>query len=315
MPSRISTANFNYPLTTYAQGHMQDRLSLYRIAQLIMPIVRVDAAAGTYKKFDDRNSFLAPETRRGMGGHRTRLTFDATDATYDCTPHGLEIAIDDHERERVGGANQMANDLLDQGKVQAMLSQKATAYGKRAIDFVIANSTAVTDRGNWSTDAIDPIDQIDEQLEALATEVGSENNIKLILGLPAWTILRRNAKAKARMTGIKTALKKEDLIDMLSLPVQLEIGVASLTATKRGQTVASITKTNILGGYAFLMYSLPTPTIYDPTPYKCFSTSDVLVESVKTYRDESSSSDVHCVDWSECMKETSSLAMRMLAIT
>jgi hypothetical protein len=310
--SATSTASINVPLTTFAQGFVQDRLAAFALARLLCPIVKVTGAAGTFKKFDDRNSFSVVDTQRGLGGTRTRIQYAATDGNYNCRPHGLEVTVDDHEKSLAGASN-ISDELLSQGKVKAMLSTKATSYAARAVATFLAGMTAVTDRGNWSSDSVDPIDQLDEQLENLATDVGSTENIKLILSTTAFRKLRMNAKAKSRLAGVKTAMKMGDLVDMLMVPVEPLITAASSTVTKPGQT--TVAKSNLLGAYAILIYSLPNPTVYDPSAFKCFSTSDVLVESVKTYRDESASSDIHCVDWSEDIQQTSTLAAKLLAIT
>ncbi len=42
-----TTATFNYPLTTYAQGIAQDRLAAFRLANLLCPIVQVATASGS----------------------------------------------------------------------------------------------------------------------------------------------------------------------------------------------------------------------------------------------------------------------------
>jgi hypothetical protein len=157
--SRISTATINVPLTTYAQGIMQDRLAAYRLANLLCPIVPVTAATGSFKIFDDRNSFLAEDMSRPVGGPRKRLAFDATDGTYACKPFGVEIPVDDFEVDLAGGQNPVASQLTAQGKLNSMLSRKATGYAQRVTQFVFANLTAVDKRGNFSNGDVDPIDQ------------------------------------------------------------------------------------------------------------------------------------------------------------
>jgi len=312
--SAASTATINWPLTTYAQGLMQDRLAAYRLAGLLVPIVQVTAAAGTFKKFDDRNDFLVTDTLRGLGGHAKRMNIEATNDTYLCQPHALEIAKDDWEMDLVGsGAGALSSELIDQGKIRSLLARKATGYAKRAVDFAFGALTPVADRGNFSSNDIDPIDQLDEQLAALATDVATTENIKVIMSVDVWRKIRANAKVKARAGGVKTSVKREDLTDMLLYPVELEISGVVATATKRGQT--TVTKSQIVGNYVILLHTTPSATINDPSAFKCFSTSSALVDAVRTYREESASSDVHKIDWSEDMKQTSALAARLLAIT
>jgi len=296
---------------------MQDRLGAFRLANLICPIVQVTAATGTYKIFDDRNSFLPADTRRALGTPRKRLAHDAEDGTYSCKPHGIEIPVDDFELDLAGGeANAVTSQLLAQGKMNTLLSSKATSYAKRVVDFAFANLTAVDGRGNFSSANIDPIDQIDEQLEALSTTISSTENISVILSVGVWRAIRTNAKVKARL-GIKDGLtlKRDNLVDGLLFPVNLEISGVSYTATKRGQASADVTKATMVGNYCLILHSMPTPTVDDASAFKCFSTSSVLVDSVKTYREENSNSDVHATDWSEDIKLTGAACARLLAIT
>lgn len=312
-----STAVLNWPLTTFAQGYMQDRLAAYRLANLLMPIVQVGAASGTFKKFDDRNAFLDIDTHRGVGGVAKRLKFEATDDTYNCEPHALEIGEDDFEMALTGSqAAGITNELNSQGKIKSLLSRKATAYAKRAVTTAFAALTPIAGRGNFSNADIDPIDQIDEQLEAIATDVGSTENITMITSLSVWRAIRSNPKVKQRLGIAKNAeisLTKEQFLQGLLYPVNFEVSAVSATATKFGQT--TVTKSLIVGSYVIILLTLPNPTIYDPSAFKCFSTSSALVDAVRDYREEASRSDIHAVDWSESMKQTSTLSARLLAVT
>ena len=294
---------------------MQDRLAAYRLANLLVPIVRVNAATGTFKKFDDRNAFLNVDTHRGLGGTARRLKFEATDGTYACEPHALEIPKDDFEEALSGAAaDPVRAELNDQGKIRSLLSIKATSYAKRAVDFAFGALTPVAGRGNWSNADIDPIDQLDEQLEALATDVSNQENITLVLSLASWRAIRGNAKVKTRLKiGTGLSLSRQQFLDALLFPVGLEISAVSFTSTKFGQS--TVTKSNIVGNYACLLFSQPNPGLFDPSAFKCFSTSDALVEGVRTYRDEASRADIHAVDWSEHMVQASSLCAKLLAIT
>lgn len=312
--SRQSTATINVPLTTYAQGIMQDRLAAYKLANLLCPIVQVGAASGQFKVFDERNDFLVEDMKRPIGGPRHRLGFDTSDDSYACKPYGVEIPVDDFELDLAGNQNPVAGELVTQGKMRSMLARKATGYAKRVVDFVFANLTPVAGRGNFSNADIDPIDQLDEQLEALSDTVGTTENINLILSTNVWRKIRSNAKVKARL-GITggLSLTRQQLVDGLLFPVNLEISALSYTGTKRGQ--ATVAKASVVGSYAILLHSVPNPTIYDASAFKCFSTSSVLVDAVKTYREENANSDIHAMDWSEDIKRTGAACAKLLAIT
>lgn len=316
---RNSTATRNIPLTSYAQGLMQDRLGAYELANLLCPIVQVGAAVGTFKIFDDRNDFLPVDTARPLGGPRTRITHDATDGTYACVPHGIEIPVDDFELSLSGGqVDAVSSQLLEQGKMRTMIGKKATGYAKRVTDFVFANLTAVAGRGEFSNAAIDPIDQIDEQLAALSILAGSTEHFAVVLGLNTWAAIRRNAKVKARTSGVKVSeISLKDLSDSLIFPCQIKVSAVSYVTTKRGQTATSpgIAKTEAMSTYVVIAHSFPSPTVDDPSPFKCFSTSSVLVDGISTYRDEASASDVHFMDWSENIKACGTALARLIAVT
>ena len=317
--SRLSSATLNVPLTTYAYGLMQDRLAVYALANLICPIVQVGPANGTYKIFDDRNAFLAEDNTRSIGGPRKRITIDASSATYNCTPYGIEVPVDDFELALAGGGTQnpVAEELLTQGKMRSMISKKATGYAQRVTNFVFSNLTPVDKRGQFSSPDIDPIDQIDEQLDALATDTGTTEHKNVIISVTDWRKLRANAQVKKRL-GVQTGLvlTRQQLQDGLLYPVNLVISGAVSTSVGRGQSALTTgQKKQMMAGYTLFVHTEPNATINDASAFKCFSTSSVLVDAVKTYRDEPSNSDIHAMDWSEAIVQTGPLCARMLAIT
>lgn len=307
-----STATVNEPLTSYAYGLMQDRLKVYELANVLCPIVQVGAATGTYKVYDDRNAFFAPDTARALGGARNRIQANASDGTYTCKPQALSIALDDYELSLASTRNSPAD--LAQLKIKTLLSQKATAYSKRVTDFVFANLTAVSDRGNWTNDTVDPLDQLDEQLDALSGDVGSTENIVVVMGVAEWRKLRANAKVKTRL-GLSggVALTEEKFLSGLLFPVKLIISGVVATVTKAGQT--TVTKSRTTAGYCVLTHTIPNPTTQDASAFKCFSTSSVLVDAVREYRDEDANSTVYPIDWDEAIVKTGSSCARLLAIS
>lgn len=312
--SRATTAAINYVLTAYAQGFANDLLRQQEVVQALCPTVQVTGAAGGYKKFDDENSFRVYSTQRGLGGSAKRIEFNATDGTFNCQPQALEVTVDDHERALAaadGGA--LSGELLDQGKIRALVNSTSLSHVDKIVAYVLANTTAVAGRGNWSDATIDPIDQLDEQLETVSTDVGSADNINLVLSTGAWRALRDHPKVKARTTGVQTAgISRDQLQGMLLFPVKVVVGAVSKLSSNMGQTK---TKANVVGANAIITYSVPSPTQYDPSGFKCFTTGSGMVAAVRTYRDEKARSDIHACDWSEDIQKTSTLAVKRLAIT
>ncbi len=312
---RTQTAAVNYVLTSYAQGLANELLQVQRVAEALCPTVMVAGASGGYKKFSDRNAFTVYNTQRGLGGQARRITFNATDGTFNCQPQALEVTVDDFEREMAAASGGgLADQLLDQGKIRALLNGTALSHMDKVITAVLAALSPVADRGNWSSPDIDPIDQLDEQLEQLSTDVGSTSFINLVLSTGAWRTLRDHPKVKARCSGVQVSgISTDQLQGMLLFPVQVVIGAVSKTSNKEGQS--TVTKTNIVGNNAVLTYAVPSPSQYDPSAFKCFTTGVGNVQSVRTYRSEDSRSDVHAVDWSEDIVQTSALSARRMAIS
>lgn len=315
MAGRTSSASVNYTLTNYAVGLMNDLAKAREIVDALCPTVVVPGATGQYKTFDDVNSFTVYNTARGLGGVARRIEFAASDGSFDCKPQALEVTVDDHERERANGAANatLANELLDQGKVRALLNSTALSHAKKIVDFVGNNTTALANRGNWSNKDIDPIDQLNEALVDLVTAVGSAAGITFTIGLTALKVLIANDKVKARARGVRVGdVGLADVVNMLIMPVRPVVGVLSYNTAKIGQTAS---KSQVLGSIAYLSYSVPNPTAYDPSPFKVFTTGQNNIEAVRTYRDESARSDVHAVDWSEDMKATGSAAYKRFDVS
>jgi len=310
--SRASSATVNYTLTNYAQGLANDLMKARELTNILMPMVQVSGASGQYKAFSDVNSFQTYATLRGLGGKARRIEFDATDATFVCEPHSLEVTVDDHERELAGAAGSLASQLLDQGKIKSLVNSASLSLAKRAVDFVAANTTAVSSRGNWSNADVDPIDQIDEQLQNLMTATGGFMTPTVVLGLSAWRTLRNHPKTKARTSGVQVGgITQEQLRSMFFIPANVVVGMLSYNTAKPGNTVS---KSQVLGDICYIQASVPSPTVYDPSPFKCFTTGVGGVEAVRTYRDEPFS-DVHNVAWNEVFKSTSTSSIIRLTIT
>lgn len=313
--SRAAAAAINYVLTAYAQGFANDLLKTQQVAAALCPIVPVTGASGQYKVFSDENSFRVYNTGRGLGGSARRIEFDASDASFNCQPQALEVTVDDHERSlATAGGNPVAQELLDQGKVRALINSTSLSSVNKIVAFVLANTTAVESRGNWSNEGVDPIQQLDEQLVALSNDVGSTANINLVLGTNAFYVLRNHPKVKARCSGVQVGgITREQLQGILMFPANVVIGAISKLTSGVGQATKS--KANVVGDNAILTYSVPSPTVYDPSAFKLFTTGSGMVSAVRTYRDDGARSDVHAIDWSEDIKLTGSAAVKRLAIS
>jgi hypothetical protein len=306
MPSARSTASYNPTLTNYAQGLSQELTS--RLADFMMPRVPVPSGSGQYKKYNDKVAFQVYETARAVGGEATRIHFDATDPHYNTKPHALEVGIDDEEREKAGDHQ----GVLERGKISTLVQNAALSREKKIIDIIKAGVTAVANIGDWTNPDIDPVAQIDAQIIAINLATGRLPN-RIAWGLSAWAQFRNHVKVKERQPGAALiGLTTAQANSMFIAPLQHEVGTLVYDQTKFGKT-----KNNkmLMGDDVFIFYASPSPDQFDPSFAKCFSTGRGSVESVMSYREEKSFSDIYRVNWGEDPQVVSTAAVRRITTT
>jgi hypothetical protein len=302
---------------------MNDLKAAYDYAERICPTVRVPGSHGQYKKFDDVNSFQTYNTARAMGADPTRIEFAAEDEYYNCAPQALEVTVDEEERRQAGEYNPVAQQLLDEGKIKAVLNAAALSYAYKRTNYVINNTGAVPQRGNFSNPNIDPIDQIDEQLDALSLACGSINFLKVTMDVSAWRAIRSHPLVKKRLIGVQVSeISIEQFKSMLLFPVDLMVASISYTGTNQGPAGGSgasagekTPKKRLLSGNILIHYSAPDPTLYDPSAFKCFVSGQSNVQAVRSYMAPNGLYGGHIVDWSEDIEQTSQMAMVRLQLS
>jgi hypothetical protein len=281
-----------------------------RLAQFIAPVVPTGIAHGQYKKFDEKNDFQIYDTARAVGGPRTRIEFAASDPYFNCTPQGLETTIDDHERDLAGDTGV---SRLQEAKISNLVGACHHSHEKKVFDAIKAAKAATGSIGVWSNAANDPIDDLDSQIEAIATEIGRMPN-RIVFGLGAWRVFRNHAKVISRVAGVtEKGVNAGMAASMLLNPSMLiEVGVLSADTTKMG---AGKNAVNIVGGEVFLFFADDNPTQYDPSFAKTFSVDSGMIDSVREYREERNASDIYYVDWSEDIEVTSSASGRRITLS
>ena len=151
--SKFGTSTYSETLKQYAYGIAQDTKSA--LADFIAPRVPVGAATGQFKKFDDKNAFQVYDTARAVGGPANRISFEATDGTFNCKANALEIAIDDQERLAAGDQDA----ALEEAKTRTVVISAGLAREKKVIDLMTNGLSAAA---TWdSTGSNDPIVAID----------------------------------------------------------------------------------------------------------------------------------------------------------
>lgn len=307
--SSTSTSRLHVTLTNYARGLAQDVRS--SLADFMAPEVVVSAATGQYKHFSDKNAFQAPSTSRAVGGPAKRLNFEADDPPYNCLPQALEIAIDDHERDEAGQGDPLR---LEEAKTQTLITSAVLAHEAKVFDYAASTLSPVGSIGAWGgNSSADPIAEIDSLIEALATDIGRMPN-RMVIGLPAWAILRHNPAVVAKFPGAQqVGVTRTQFSTLLLNPeIEIRVGILAVDQNKWGK---GKNNKNIVGSDLYLFYGEDKATQFDASFMKTFRTRRGGVDAVRVYREENHRSDILAVDWTEDIKITAPICGRRVSVT
>ena len=296
----------NETLKNFASGLSQDAMK-NSLAEFIAPRVVTGVASGQYKVFSDKNSFLAPDAARAIGGKAKRIGFESTDAYFNCAPSALEITIDEFERKAAGADDNM----LEEAKTKAVTTQAILAHEKAVFTKIAAAVSATASIGTWS-DSYDPIAELDSQIVAIAEETGMMPN-RMVIGLSAFQILRNNANVIKRQPGsANIGLTLAQLAGMLINPeIQIRVGVLGYDANKSGKAAS---KQSITGSKVYVFCASDSPTQYDPSFAKTFTASPGGVFDVRMYQDDPRT-DVIAVDWTSDIEVVAARACRRIDVS
>jgi hypothetical protein len=310
---RQATAALNYQLTAFAQGHMNDVRQTMELAERLAPTVQVPGSNGQYKKFDDENSFNTYNTARAMGGDPMRIEFEADDEFYNCKPQALEVTVDSEERRQVGEDNSIGQQLLDQGKIKALLNVNSLGHVKKVVDAVLAALNPEDGVGEWSSPDVDPINELDETIDALATACGDVSGIKVTMSLTAWRTIRNHPLVVKRCQGVQVGgITLDQLNGLLAIPVDTKVYAITYNANKLGQAK---NKARLLTSTVLMSYSVPSPTQYDPSAFKNFTAGPGGIAAVRSWQSPNGLYEGHFVDWSEDIVQTSAIAAKRIDIS
>jgi hypothetical protein len=304
----ISSAAISQTLTNYAAGLAQDTKNA--LANFFAPSVHVATSIGKYKQFSDKNAFQNVNTSRAIGGTARRIEFSAADANYNCQPQALEITIDDAERQAAGEGGDYD---IEKAKIDTLFSTAVVSHEAKAFSVIAAGVTAVAGAGIWSDPDVDPITEIDQQIQAIAVETGMMPN-RVGIGLGAWSVLRDHPKVIARQPGAQLiGLSTKQLSSMLMNPeIDVRVGIISKDTKNFGNTKSA---SNIIGSEVYVFIGSETPSLYDPSFAKTFRTRNGGVDAVRMYRSENNRSDVIALDWSEDIQIVSTAAVRRITLS
>jgi hypothetical protein len=295
-------------LTTYVRGYaptVDDE-----IARFLAPEVETGAAAGNYLEFNERQDFQAPNTKRAIGGKVRRITWDAAKLKkFDCQPNGLEITIDDHERDQAGDEDM----LLERAKIRTLVNNSVNATSAEVIALGRTIS-AFSGAGSAWSGSDDPIDQIDSAIYEIAVATGTMPN-RILFGLGAWRRFRNNAKVRGRIPSTKAGVVREVDAQGMFLNPSIETKVSMLTIDSANIGLDSASKADLVADDVFIFHGANAPSQYDPSFMKRLRVRRGGVTTVEFYREDNSKSDVYQTNWTNQTLITSAISARRIRVS
>jgi hypothetical protein len=297
---RLSQLSSNPELAAYAQGTARQNISA--IASFLAPEVPVATSVGHYKKYDDKHRFRVPDTRRSLRGRATILEWNTDDATYNCTPHAIDVPVDKLEGLEVAHAMDAVKEGADDAAEVAGL-----AHERDVITKALASVGAGTDH-NFASSNVDPVKIIDSAILAVSKAAKHSNlmEIGILFGPEAFIRYKHNANVKAAKSGggktVSIGMEDVGLLQMGNPAVQLSTMLIDSAAEGLDQDIDFLMANQIL-----IFVRKPNPTRRDPSFMKTFRLRNNVLRP-RIYEREDGRVDVAAFDWSEDVQVTNAAA-------
>lgn len=300
--SRLSSISSSPVLREYAQGAAQR--AVQPVADFLAPVVNVATSTGKYKVYDEKNRFHIPDTRRAVGGRATTVSFDASDATYDCTPHALDYPVDMLEQMEAAQLENMLREGAD-----AVAEIAALAHERDVINAALTSLGAGTD-SNFTSTSVDPVDVLDDAILSVVKNAryGSLMGVGVLFGATAWKRFKNNANVRARVfMGSKSPTQSVTDQQARALLIgEPEIRTSLMVQDTAAEGVADSISFLLDTGVIVFARSA-SPTRRDPSFMKTFRLNGAYMVP-GTYLRDDGRVEVAKFDWSEDVKVTNSTA-------
>ena len=116
---------FRKDLTDFAFSIMPDYLKVLAEAKRIAPIVATGALAGRYASFNTQQGFVAPSSKRAVGGITQDAKFAASMTDFVLDPNALKISVDNEIEVPMAGDN---ISIVEESKVTTLLAQGINSF-------------------------------------------------------------------------------------------------------------------------------------------------------------------------------------------
>lgn len=308
MPSRLAALAAKTTIREYAQGAAQEAVA--PVADFLAPTVEVASDTGYFKKYTEKSRFRVPDTRRSIGGRATELGFDASDATFNCKPHALDVPVDKIEED----AAESAGEAVLQEAADLGAEVGGLAHEKTVVDLAVTTLTAGAANIDFAADK-DVIDQLDSKIIDVvkAARYGSLMAIGLLFGPTFFRRMKNHPSVKGRFPIGKNQIVNPTIDDILSLFItKPEARLSAMVYDDAPEGKAADIKF-ILDSNLIVFARKQNPTRRDPSFMKTFRRRGAWM-APRVYSRDDGRVEVAALDWSEDVQVTNSAAAKLLGI-
>jgi len=303
-------------LREYAQGAAQSAAA--PIADFLAPTVPVSTLVGRFKIYSEKDRFFVPDVRRAIGGRAVQLQFNATDATYNCTPRAIDYPIDNLE-----ALEEAALEGALQEGARAIAEVAALAHELDVVNKAVAGIPGgqqfTMDTTSSSTDCVQLLDNAILSV-IKAAKYGSAMGVGIIFGATAFQKYRNHVSVRSRyVVGGGSSKAGPSIItpgvnDVSTLQIgNPEARVSFMVYDSAGEGLAPSINF-VLDSKIIVFARVPNPTRRDPSFMKTFRLENQYMVPGSYVRDDGRV-EVAKFDWSEDIQLTNSVAAQMANVS
>ncbi len=296
-------------LTTYAQLIAPDWMAILKEAHSVAPVVEVGTLAGKYMRFDSRQAFVIPDTRRGVGGETQVAQWAGELVPFILDPNALKIPIDLEIEVPLAGRT---SDKIREVKTRTLLCQSANAFSAATFRRVKAAVAATAGKGKWSSATVDPLDEIEEGIEAVEKRTGLTPNT-VTVSKTMWRRIKKHPKVIARFPGKSNAITPQLVAEEIGdSDVRLEV-VSGRGFEQSGLGGAAGAETvPFLGDTCLVHYRDTMPSQYSPGFCATLAYDSAMLEGVYSYTSPDGAVEFLRVKWAfDIVTQSALLAYRI----
>lgn len=262
---QLSSVHVDRLLTDMSVGFLQDAGNF--VADKVFPRVPSDKQSGKYAQYTLADFYRDEMQPRGSGAESAGGGFrTTTNNVYFADVWASHVDVDDFV---VAGADQPFQPAEDATRllVQRELIKREVIFGAKFFASSIwtggtsADPTAASLSGAWDDPSSTPIEDIHDQVNSIRKKTGYKPNT-LVLNNLGWFALKNHPDIVDRVKYTSAEPISEEIVARLFGLDQILVSYATNNTAQEG---LSASMSDVLGNSALLVYSAPSPGLFQPS--------------------------------------------------